>query len=143
MKSTNRWLHIALIIIAIIQLIIIVIFCSLYFPRNVNKTIDFRLQDFEDPRETVYYQDYTPPEEGFIQNYETAAYVGGSIIDGICLADRNAEFSALKGAFEAVVAYNETLDIWRVSKGYLNHHGGVVYLDGKTGEVLYFHFQKR
>lgn len=142
MKSTNKWLHIALIIIVIVQLILIVILCSLFLPRSIHKTIDFKVQSFEDPRGTVYYQDYTPPEEGFIQNYETAAAVGGSIIDGICLTDQNAEIAALKGAFGAVVAYNEELDIWRVAKGYMNHRGGVVYLDGKTGDVLYFHFQK-
>ena len=142
MKSTNRWLTIVLIIIVIIQLIAIIMLCFLFSHRSVKKTIDFQSYNFEDPRETVYYQDYTPPEGGFIQDYETAAYVGGSIIDGVCLADRDNELGVLKGAFGVYVDYNQTLDIWRVSKGYLNHRGGVVYLDGDTGAVIYFHFQK-
>lgn len=130
-------------VIVLVALLIIVETIKLIFLFSTDKVISKNLNvDFEDPRETQYIKDYKIPDSGYIDNYETAASVGGAIIDQLCENAGKDIYPGEKGVSKCSVDYNEELNIWHVSKWYIRAGGASVYLDGKTGEVVYYHFYK-
>lgn len=74
-------------------------------------------------------------DAGYIPDAKTAVAVGGAILDSICIDGWTLwEITS--------VEYDPVNRLWKVEKGYIPHHGGVVVLDQDTGEVLVLVRQK-
>ena len=72
------------------------------------------------------------PANGFVPDAETAAAIGGDVIDSIC--------GRTGARWRTSVYYDGENQAWAVSKFYFGHPGGVVYIDQQTGAILKFLF---
>ena len=72
---------------------------------------------------------------GYIADAETAVAVGGAILDSVCI-------DGWTLWEKTSVEYDPENRLWKVQKGYIPHHGGIVVLDQDTGEVLILVRQK-
>ena len=73
------------------------------------------------------------PEMGFVSDARTAEAIGRAVIDSI---------TGEKSVSRANVSFDEEHQAWIVSKSYLGHPGGEVYIDQQTGKIIKFLYFK-
>ena len=82
------------------------------------------------------------PDCGYIPDSKTAARVGGTIIDQIFEDEGRTVLPWERGKTTAIVEYDPTLRLWKISKGYFLRGGAYIIIEQDTGAVINTWFTK-
>ena len=135
------WFYVSVVLaVIVVFLVVLLVVSNSQQVKNQQASITVCQRDLSeecDPK----YGGYVP-EYGYIDDAETAAIVGNAIINRMCEQKGERILPSEVGHDGVDVAYDSKLRLWRISKCYVLHRGGVVILNQDTGAVVMAYFQK-
>lgn len=131
------WLFIVLSIVVIVESIFLI--GMLIEPRlrvDLECNLEELLNDFS-------YDGLIMSEQGAVAvpDAESAAAIGGAIIDHICEEHGRTVLPWEKGS-NTSVKYDPNMRLWSVTKGYFMHRGATVLIEQDTGQIINIKFRK-